>query len=90
MNTPSPLEGDERYLLGVMSGKIDLVLVQLATIQATNDARFAKNEDSHASLETRVDTLEKQRSWLMGGAAAIGATSGLIAKALGFKFGIGG
>lgn len=60
------------FKLGEISGKIDLVLVQLATDRQANEARFTRIEDAQASQAKDISTLKQHRSWIMGGLAAMG------------------
>jgi hypothetical protein len=60
-----PQEQDPQFMLGVISGKIDLVLVQLASDRTSNDTRFGK-------VESDITTLKQHRSWLMGAIATVG------------------
>lgn len=62
--TPS----NELYLmLGRMEGKLDSLI-----------ASHNESKADHDKLATRVSSLEKSRSWLMGAAATVGALSGIL------------
>ena len=74
------LHDEPHYQLGVISGKIDLVLVQLAAHQRSTDARFdrvdthqAVQDDAHAALSEEVAGLKRDRSWVFGAAATVSA-----------------
>lgn len=74
MNPPS----EPNYQLGVISGKIDLILVQLAAHQRSVDARFDKvdarqteQDEAHAALVKDVQDLRGSRAWLLGAATSI-------------------
>lgn len=74
------LNDEPTYQLGVISGKIDLVLVQLAAHQRAVDARFDRvdahqttQDDAHAALSEEVAGLKRDRSWVLGAAAAVSA-----------------
>jgi hypothetical protein len=70
---PNPLEDDSRYQLGVISGKLDLILVNQAAQAAQTDARFTKVEARQDEAEDAISGLQRDRAWILGGAAAIGA-----------------
>lgn len=73
-------DNDPQFMLGVISGKIDLVLVQLANDKAANEVRFAKIEERLDTTDEDVASLKQSRSWVLGGAAAIStAAAGLMA-----------
>jgi uncharacterized protein YhaN len=84
VNTPE-LQDDTRYMLGVISGKIDLVLVQQANDRAVNDARFAKVEERLDATDADVSELKRDRARVLGGAAALSAFGASIAAYFGLK-----
>lgn len=85
MTSQPLLDEDARFSLGVISGKLDLLLVQGAATQAANDARFTKLEDCQDDHDTRISSLEQGRSWVLGGAATVTAAVGTIFAYLGLK-----
>lgn len=85
MNTPPPLEDDARFQLGVISGKLDLILTHQREEAARNTERFARAEGRLDAAEDAIVGLQKDRAWLLGGAAAIGAGLSGIATWIGFK-----
>lgn len=85
MSSPQHLDDEAKFTLGVISGKIDLVLVQMAAQRQSDEARFTKIE---ADLEEQADEiagLKRDRSWLLGGAAAIGTALTGLGTWLGLK-----
>ncbi len=83
--SPHTEHEDPRYQLGVISGKIDLLLIQNAEAARQNDKRFNKLEDGQADHDARITSLEQGRSWVLGAAATITATAGAIATYLGLR-----
>lgn len=75
---------DPRFQLGVISGKLDLVLVQLAADRATTEARFGKIEERLDATDDEVAGLKRDRSWVLGGAAVLSALGATVAGWLGF------
>lgn len=63
------------FKLGEISGKIDLVLVQLAADRQANDARFTRIETTQVAHSKDIAALKQHRSWLMGGLAAVGTAA---------------
>lgn len=84
MNTPE-IQDDARYMLGVISGKIDLVLVQQASDRAATEARFAKVEERLDATDADVSELKRDRARVLGGAAALSAFGASLAAFFGFK-----
>lgn len=85
MTTPRPLDDDAKFQLGLISGKLDLLLVQ-------SEAQGRQIGERIGKLEARVDLVEegqsnyqRDRSWLLGGAAAIGAGISGVATWLGLR-----
>lgn len=76
---------DQVYQLGVISGKLDLILVQMEANRATDLERFNKVEGRIESVEDDVASLKRDRSWMLGGAATLGSMGGVVAAFLGFK-----
>lgn len=76
---------DPKYQLGVISGKLDMILAQQTQLAAQNDARFAKIEARQDTAEDAIDGLQRDRAWLLGGAAAIGAGFSAFATWLGLR-----
>lgn len=72
-------------MLGVISGKLDLVLVNQAEAARAAEARFAKVEGRLDALEDGQAGYQRDRSWLFGGAAAIGAGLSGFATWLGLR-----
>lgn len=85
MGSEPHLEADANYRLGEISGKIDLILVQMAADRQTDEARFTRIETTQEDYDARLTSLEQGRSWLLGGAAAITAAFGAAATYLGLK-----
>ena len=80
MGTPENLDGDTRYQLGVISGKLDLILVQNAETDRRHTQRLAEVDARLDAHDTRLTSLEADRWKLLGGAGAIGtAFTGIIA-----------
>lgn len=75
---------DPQFMLGVISGKIDLVLVQLAADKAANEARFSKIEERQDATDEEVSSLKRDRAWLLGGAAALSTFGASVAAYFGF------
>ena len=82
---------DPQFQLGVISGKIDLVLVQLAASEQRNAEHFSRIEasqlaqdEAHAALAEDVAGLKRDRSWVLGAAATISALgAGLVSFVMG-------
>lgn len=83
MLTPET-EGDFKFQLGVISGKIDLVLAHQAATQAANEARFTRIEREQTDQGEEVAKLKQRHSWFMGGLAAIGGIVSAAGLAIGF------
>lgn len=74
---------DPNFQLGVISGKIDLVLVQLAASEQRNAEHFSRIEasqtaqdEAHSALAEDVAALKRDRSWVLGAAATVSAIAG--------------
>lgn len=80
-DTGSP---DISYLLGAISGKIDLILTNQANDRALNAERFSKLEERMDQAEDDVAALKRDRAWVLGGAAAISTAAAALAGLLGF------
>lgn len=76
---------DPRYQLGVISGKLDLILVQMAETDRRQDRRFTEIEERIAAVEEGQDAYKRDRSWLLGGGATVTAIAGGVATWLGLK-----
>lgn len=76
---------ETHYKLGEISGKIDLVLVQIAANEAANNARHERHEARLDTAEDDIASLKQSRSWVIGAGAAIGALGATVLGALGFK-----
>lgn len=72
-------ENDPHFMLGVISGKIDLILLNHEADKKATAARFDKAEARLDDIEDDVATLKQGKSWLMGGAATI---AGLVSFGL--------
>lgn len=84
--TPStPLDEDGRYQLGVISGKLDLILAHQATQAAQYEGRFTRIETRQDEQEEAIAGLSRDRAWLLGGAATIGAGLSGFATWLGLR-----
>jgi len=61
---------DVSFKLGQIDGKLDQVLEAMK-------AHIAADDVLHKEADTRIDKLEKQRSWIMGAASvvAVGVSS---------------
>lgn len=69
------------FMLGVISGKIDLVLSQIATDRHNTDNRFLKIEERQDTSEGDIASLRRDKAWVLGMAAAIssvGAALGVL------------
>ena len=75
---------DTRYKLGEISGKIDLVLVQMAAQAQANEARFLKLENGQAEQGEQIADLKRDRAWVLGGAATLSTLGAALATWLGF------
>lgn len=71
-------------MLGVISGKIDLILLNQAEDKRLNEARFAKIEATQESHGEAIAGLKRDRAWVIGGAAALSALGTSFATLLGF------
>lgn len=85
MSLTTPLEEDGRYQLGVISGKLDLILAHQAAQAAQYEGRFTRIETRQDDQDEAIAGLQKDRAWLLGGAAAIGAGLSGIATWLGLR-----
>jgi len=63
-------EGDIRFILGRLEGKVDSLIAQTKDLRGTL-----------ANHETRLQELEKSRSWLLGVSAA---SSAVVAVAINY------
>ena len=81
---PDTSSDDARFQLGVISGKIDLVLVQMASQAVATDARFSKVEERLGEIEEDLGSLKQSRSWLLGAGAVLGALAGTLGGLVGF------
>ena len=70
-------------MLGVISGKIDLILLQSAEDRRQNEVRFIKSEERLDALEESTESLKHSRTWFLGAAAALGAISSGVLKLIG-------
>ncbi|MFN3582771.1 hypothetical protein [Phenylobacterium sp.] len=71
-------------MLGVISGKIDLILLNQAEEKRQNEARFAKIEARQDATEEDVAALKRDRAWVLGAAATVSALGATVAGWLGF------
>ena len=85
MTSTPHLDDDAKFQLGIISGKLDLLLVQNAEADRRNAERHAKTEEALADHDQRISSLEQGRSWVLGGAAAITAALGGLATWAGFR-----
>lgn len=85
MTPLSPLDDDGRYQLGVISGKLDLILTHQASQAAQYESRFIRIEARQDEHDGVLAGLHKDRSWLLGSAAAVGAGLSGFATWLGLK-----
>lgn len=83
MHSDESLNDDPRFTLGVISGKIDLVLVQMGADRAATEARFAKAEGRLDTAEDDIASLKRDRAWVVGAAAAVSALGATVAGWLG-------
>lgn len=83
-STPN-LNDDVRYQLGAISGKLDLILVQSAEADRRHTARMAEIESRVDDHDDRLDSLERNRSWVLGAAATVTAAFGAVATVLGLR-----
>lgn len=83
-STPN-LNDDVRYQLGAISGKLDLILVQSAEADRRHTARMGEIEARVDDHDTRLDSLERNRSWVLGAAATVTAAFGAAATILGLR-----
>lgn len=82
---PTETLDDPRYQLGVISGKLDLILVQMAEADRRHDRRFTDIETRIAAVEEGHAAYGRDRSWLLGGGAAVTAALGGLATWLGLR-----
>jgi hypothetical protein len=82
---PLQPSGLNEYQAGVISGKLDMLLIQGAEKAIRDDLRFASAQQQLDAHDARLDTIEKERSWVLGGAATITAALGGLATYLGLK-----
>lgn len=73
MSTPDNLDGDPRYQLGVISGKLDLILVQNAESERRHAQALAEANTRLDDHDNRISSLEADRWKILGGASVIGA-----------------
>ena len=85
MTPPIPLDEDGRYQLGVISGKLDLILAHQAVQASQNDSRFLRIETRQNEQDDAIAGLQKDRAWLLGGAATVGAGLSGLATWLGVR-----
>ena len=83
--TPNAPPGIPEFQLGLISGKIDMLLLQGAEKAARDDLRFLAAEQQIAAHDHRLDSIERERSWVLGGAAAITTAIGGLATYFGLK-----
>lgn len=76
---------DTRFLLGSIAGKIDLVLVTMEAQRAADAERFRKIEATQEEHAGHIASLQKDRSWVLGGAAAVTGAVGTFFAYLGLK-----
>jgi hypothetical protein len=77
--------GASEYQLGLISGKLDMLLLQGAEKAVRDDARFASYDLQLSTVDSRLDVIENQRAWVIGGAATITTLVGGFATYLGLK-----
>ncbi len=85
MTSTPQLDDDAKFQLGIISGKLDLLLVQNADAERRNAERHAKIEETLDDHDGRIASLEQGRSWLIGGAAAITTAVGAVVSWLGLR-----
>ncbi|MBK1968424.1 hypothetical protein JDBV08_00480 [Mycobacterium phage jiawei] len=85
MGSPDNLDADARYQLGVISGKLDLILVQNADFARQTESRFVKIEGDVAEQSERLGVIERNKSWALGVAAAVSAAISAIGFVIGLK-----
>lgn len=77
---PDNLDGDPRYQLGVISGKLDLILVQNQETERRHAQAMAEANARLDDHDVRITSLEADRWKILGGAGVIGtAFTGLFA-----------
>jgi len=78
MGSPDNLDADARYQLGVISGKLDLILVQNADFARQTESRFVRVEKGLGDHDDRLSAIERNKSWVLGAAAVVStAISGI-------------
>lgn len=80
MTSEPHLDADAKYQLGVISGKLDLLLVQAQETNSRYDARFNKIEQELDAQDERLTSLERSRTWVLGAAAALGTAASALAS----------
>lgn len=73
------------FQLGEISGKLDMILVQMAADRAALDERLTKAEQRLDAVEEVQTGFKQDRSWLLGGAAAIATGISAVGAVLGLK-----
>lgn len=81
-NRPPP-QSSSQFMLGEMSGKLDLILVQFAASEARTQSQINALKSEQETLAADIDSLKQGRSWLLGAAAAVGALGSAVAAAMG-------
>lgn len=77
-------EQDSRFALGVISGKIDLVLLNQAEDRRINEARFAKIETTLEDHAVALAGHKRDRAWIIGLSGAVSAVGSAVVALLGF------
>lgn len=73
------------YQLGLISGKLDMLLIQGAEKAARDDLRFASYDLQLSTQDSRIDVIERERAWVIGAAATITTVLGGAATYLGLR-----
>lgn len=85
MTPVKDLPDDTRFILGSIAGKIDLVLVTMEAQRAADAERFRKIEAVQEEHAGHIASLQKDRSWVLGGFAAVTGAVGTFLTYLGIR-----
>lgn len=85
MTSKPVLDDGANYRLGEISGKIDLILVTMEAQRASDAQRFQKIETIQEEHAEHIASLQKDRAWVLGGAAAVTGAIGSFFAYLGLK-----
>ncbi|MFN3573619.1 MAG: hypothetical protein ACK4TR_08840 [Phenylobacterium sp.] len=67
-------------MLGAISGKLDIILLNQEEEKRRNDIRFSKIEDRQDAADDEIASLKRDRSWVLGAAAAVSTVAAAFAS----------